>query len=241
MAQPQPAPDAELVFTTTHDYVFAQPGPLIQIFGRKVAIDELHKGIEGEGLAVRPDQPDHASTALEQSLDLLRAKNAFPDNEALLRFTAQSPELQLAGGITPEDWVIRETVLNCVYPPFHFQQLNVDFVLAFLRVAQKCHSEERVYQLVILTQTTQVQYRVDKLLTIFDAPATHSVYLYRHFVRGQDGAIVENWKGFMLRPGAREPTPEVAPPLRFRPDLLLRLKRLRAKQEEMRKRAASDS
>lgn len=76
-----------------YDELFGQEGPSIMIFGTKAAIDELNKGISGEGLRVQVYQPDNASAALEQSLESLRQRNAFPSNEMLLRFAAQPPEL----------------------------------------------------------------------------------------------------------------------------------------------------
>lgn len=181
MAAFQQGHDVELVFHTTYDFLFGQSGQPVYVLGKKAALDELRKAVEADELIVRVDQPDHAGTAVDQSLELLRSRNAFPANDDLLRFTAQSPELQLVGGVTPEDWIVKDTVINAVYPPLQFTQLNVDFLLAFLRVAQTYHSQGRVYQLVILTQTHEAQYHIDILPTDRDAKPTHSVHLHRSF------------------------------------------------------------
>lgn len=227
-------PDIDLVFHTNYEQISGQPGPAIQVIGRKAALDELMKGVARDGLVVRLDQPDHASVALEQSLEILRQKKAFPTNEELLNFAAQSPALQLVGGVCADDYIIKHSVQHAVHPPFQSHQLNIDVLLAFLRIAQSYHNQGRIYRLVVLTETYYAQFHVDVLSTMPNSRATHSIYLYRSFT-WPGGVVVEAWRGFALRPGAKTPEPEVVGPPAYPQDLLLRVKRLRDRQNILRK------
>lgn len=227
-----PSPcDGDVAFFTSFDFLFGRPGPAIQVVGKKVVLDELWKGVMRDGLVVGAEQPSSSIDAFEQSLEFLRLKNAFPASEDLLKFAAQPPELQLIGGVSPEDWIVSATVQNVVRPPFNFEQFNLDFVLAFLRVAQAYHSQGRVYQLVIVSETNHRQYPVDVLPTLNWARPTHSILLYRSFAWAEGGlAVVENWRGFTIRPEAPRPVPEMAPRHRYPADLVNRVSRLRRKQ-----------
>ncbi|CAK3972905.1 Hypothetical predicted protein [Lecanosticta acicola] len=194
-------------------HLYGRRLPPVSVSGDFVAILQLQKAIDSNGLMVQEGLPEANTHAVRVSALYHEQTGALPDieHDANFRLHQLSPEELQQFGITEKEIDDRcpGVSQHAGSPPF--KEPLVDRALTFLNTLGKYHHHgklggPRVWQ-VCVTTNSRGSHRFQHYKAAGTTAPTHTFHLFREIVgRGHD--YTERWKGFVLGPGAPIPVRE---------------------------------
>ncbi|GIZ36777.1 hypothetical protein CKM354_000024400 [Cercospora kikuchii] len=192
-----------------------QPLP---ITGTASALQKLTDALNA-GFYIRRLNDRSATTAFQLSLRPFQIKGFFPTDAEMTVLSNLPKCAQLASGFNPDvdlTMAPTESAANHILPPLAALRV-IDGARRYMEIGDRLrHGYKYCFDMLILTRVND-QFLVHELPSSSGTtPSTHSVLLFRQFVRNEQGSTTEEWSPSItvrgIPPPRAQPIPFAAPP-----------------------------
>ncbi|PIA98919.1 hypothetical protein CB0940_03632 [Cercospora beticola] len=216
--QIQPPTGGPALLTAQFQRVLQGIDQPLRITGTASALQKL-TDILNAGFYIRRLNDTSATTAFELSLRPYQIKGFFPTDAEMTSLSNLPKCLQLASGFNSDQDLTMaptESAANHILPPLAALRV-IDGARRYMEIGDRLrHGYKYCFDMLILTRVNNHQFLVHELpLSSGTTPSTHSVLLFRQFVRNEQGNLTEEWSPSItvrgIPPPRAQPIPVGAP------------------------------